>query len=138
MSDNKDIFQYHDGEKQRWGDPMAIRRRLVLACGGSFQRLWEDYFPDLSKVGLPPEEGGLTPERAASLLLARATAGEKFLPAVRQAFQMVAFDEATGAGATEQHCEDAARAFGQFCEDAKKKLGNSATSSAPTTSSPGP
>jgi hypothetical protein len=129
------VFKYFDGEKERYGDPLAIRRRMILACKGKYNVLWEQFFADLSREGM-------SEERKISLLLAAAAAGEDFVPAVRQAFEMVPWNPETGEGATEAHCERAARAWADWCEDAQKKTtnshANSPTSSSPAVASPTP
>jgi hypothetical protein len=101
---NLAIFPYHDGERDRFGDPIAIYRKLVQSLGGDLQgwldRRWADN------------------EQAAAM------AWDKVLDAVRGAFEMKPFAP-DGSGATDQHCDDTIHAYLEWLE--KKKLNTGPT-----------
>lgn len=121
----REIFQYHDGAAEVWGDPLLIRRRLILECKGRFDTLWDDFFfspseewPDSTPENPRPR---WTAEEKAAGILRQAEASEPFLAAVRAAFEMSPFDKATGQGATDADCERAVRAWAAWLADVKKK-----------------
>jgi hypothetical protein len=101
------IFRYYDGCAFRWGDPLAINRMLIQACGGDPNVLLQ-----ASKV-----------RKDGSNVAEAAEAAQHFSGAVRQAFQMVPFIPETGEGATESDCDQAFIDYSAFLE---KKNPNSA------------
>lgn len=121
MSDFSDkerrIFQYHNGREVVWADPLALRRRLVVALGGDISAVVKDVNADRQPEGWPDGKE-FTPDPAT--VMVAAFAAEKFLAGIRKAFDMAPFDPATGEGADERCCLDAYDAWQEF-EDSKKK-----------------
>ena len=99
------IFPYFDGAKDRFGDPVAIDRRLTIACGGDWA--------DLVRKALPEE----TPQEAATIVMSHV---ERLFAAVRSAFEMVPFDSQTGTGALDANVYEAIRSFIEFTVKKKK------------------
>lgn len=109
----RDIFPYHNGTSQVWGDPHRIKRRLHAALGG-------DPAPIIARARdktLPVEEW--------------TTAAEQIIDAVRYAFDMP-FDPATGKGALEKECLAALRAFYEHVESFPNRIGSRPTCAQPT------
>lgn len=79
MSD-KNIFKYHDGSKEVYGDPLRLMRELYIALGNP-----DEAFKD-SEDGNP---------RAQNIIVDNA----------REVFKMVPFNCETGEGATDEDVE---------------------------------
>lgn len=79
--EERGIFTFHDGLKERKGDPLAIWDVMEGLLGMNPEKAREKM---LSETGLP----GLESRR-------------KFWEAVSQAFELAPFDPETGAGATQ-------------------------------------
>ena len=77
MLEARDIFEYHDGEKIRYGDPFAIWRGLT-----------QDPEINLERIS-PDVDAGKEPETS------------QFLDLIRRVFGVQQFDEATGTGLTD-------------------------------------
>jgi hypothetical protein len=77
MVQSRDIFEYHDGEKIRYGDPFAIWRGLT-----------QDPVINLERIS-PDVDAGKEPETS------------QFLDLIRRVFGVTKFDEATGTGLTD-------------------------------------
>lgn len=90
--EEKAIFGYHDGQRERYADPLVLRRTLIRACDGDLDGLWR-------AAAEPETREGATPDPGAEL--ARQDAQERFNQAVRKAFELLPFDPATGQGCTE-------------------------------------
>jgi hypothetical protein len=111
------IFQYSDGEKLVWGDPLRIQRDLYTALGSPDEVL-NDTESESPAIWMP--------------------AMSRLMNAARVAFPLAAFDPATGNGATDKIVQAAVDALWE-CLAEKKTTGESAglpTSSEPTTSIP--
>lgn len=93
------VFAYCNGTSQVYGDPLAIFRKIVAAFDG-------DPNPTLTAM--------VSPEVA---LWAAAT--ERMLPIVREVFQMVPFDPATGLGASDSMVLDALVAWQGWMNEKK-------------------
>lgn len=79
---NKDIFQYFNGERSVFGDPLVILRVFTRQCEGDVEGVFK-----LSQSENPDQS---------------ITASEKIIRAAREAFSMLPFDTDTGAGATDE------------------------------------
>lgn len=88
----RNVFAFNDGEKGLYGDPLALERRLRIACGGDPHKIakrmneliaaeWNDA-SDMEYYRLQ----------------------EKLVSAVRQAFGMQPFDPQSGKGARDADC----------------------------------
>ncbi len=89
--EDKNIFEYHNGEARRFGDPIAINCRLSLALGGNLPKFIADYRSDDPALA--------------------DVATERLVEAVRRAFEMVPWDSDSGLGATWSLCLDTLRDF---------------------------
>ena len=89
-------LRYFNGTAVVYGDPFAIRRKIDALLEGDPNKVISDTKHDAGSV--------------------RLAAMEKLLVAVRQAFQMVPYDETTDAGATEDMVIAAWNAFCAYCE----------------------
>lgn len=98
-----DIFQYHNGEKPVWGDPLRIQRLLHLALPDAPAVLQGVRNKDLAAVG-------------------------KLMEAVPLAFGMKPFDPESGEGATEAVCKAAVEALWAFLASKKKSSAGVPTS----------
>lgn len=79
---NKDIFQYWNGERAVFGDPLVILRVFTRHCEGDVEgvfKLTQSENPDQSIV-----------------------ASEKVIAAARKAFVMLPFNPEDGTGATDE------------------------------------
>jgi len=131
-------FRYYDGRREVYGDPLQVRRKLILACGGDFTKLWNEYFFNPGEKWPDSEDDRYTAEEKSAGLLRQALAGETLIPAARLAFGMDPVDPDTGEGGAEEDCDRALVAWGVFCEELKKKRETRAspTSSSSATASP--
>lgn len=102
---------YLDGEKMRYGDPLAISRRLNQAAGGDVNRVIEDDRSEDPAVSGP--------------------AREKLLAAARFALEMVPFDILTGRGAQEGDIMAALRLFLEWVQKKSENTPPSLTYSTP-------
>lgn len=102
------IFPYHNGERQVYGDPMALSRRLTIHAGGDIDALVRDWRKD-------PVLDDAGQELPGSRAL-RLQHEEKIVEAVRKAFQMIPWDDSTGQGATWDQCMTAFEDFLRFWE----------------------
>ncbi len=101
----------------RYADPFRVRRKLNQLLGGpsgaaQVVKLWESPLPE---EALP--------------------AAELLLGAIREAFDLPAFDPATGQGVGEEDLVALWAAWNEWCRDQKKTAATSPTGSTP---SPGP
>jgi len=103
----RNIYSYHNGERTVCADPLELRRFLRLAAGQDPGKLAQHAAPLYGGVDLSAE----------AYQLAQA-AEERLVDAVRKAFGLVAFDSATGTGAT---YSDALQTWNDFCAWLEKK-----------------
>lgn len=83
----KQIFKYHTGAAEQYGDPLAIERKLrALTAGQPGKLAAQTADPELDDASW-------------------ARAEEKLIQAVREAFEMAPFDKTTGQGATDAMCK---------------------------------
>lgn len=104
------IFQYFDGQRQVYGDPLKIRRRLNGRLDGNLNKALAD--KDLS------------PEHY-----------ERVLDAVVYAFDLPPFNQETGEGAVEEVVVKALTSFLDWLQKKSPRRENSLTSVPPTDSS---
>ena len=110
----RDIFgPYFDGQRMRLGDPSKIRRYMVRACGGQPGAL-------LKSIQNPDTPEALKFEQT-----------KQILDAAHFAFELHAFDEASGAGVLEKDVWATIKAFVAFCKKKSPILKSSATCSQP-------
>ena len=102
------VFKYHDGEKEVYGDPLALRMKIFIATNGDPNSL-------SNKVFVP-----LTHETPQEQLLEAFRAQKQIAEIVQKVFNMKPFDPATGSGATIEHCQMIWRMFGRFLAGEKK------------------
>ena len=127
------VFRFVVGGKERFADPLAVRRELLRASAGQFD-LWriDSVEPDAQPAATDgarshtPDGAGQAAEispqqqieemrRAGSWLMAL-DAQEKVLACVRRAFGLDAFDPTTGGGCTEDECMAVLEAFDGWME----------------------
>lgn len=97
-AEERAIYVYHDGERERRADPLAIRRAILRAAGGDIEGLVE---AALTEDQSPITEG-MAPGERGRRLLRQAEAQERLAEVVRVAFGLKAFDPETGGGCTEE------------------------------------
>lgn len=102
MDNSQTVFKYFNGERELYGDPLAIERKLRAACGGKPKELAD----------------AVNDETADDVKWAAAE--EKLIRAVRDALQMAPFDVTTGKGATDATCRKAWDVFWRYMDDQKK------------------
>jgi|SRR5579859_354217 len=103
----REIFPYYNGNpngKVVMGDPIYLRRKLTEELGGNPAKWIDDYNSQDLARSLP--------------------ATEKLIGAVRAAFKMMPYDDATGQGAMEKDVLEALAEFLTFEESKKKSLEN--------------
>ncbi len=108
---DKNIFQYFNGERAVYGDPLVILRVFTGRCEGDVEGVFE-----LSQSENPDQS---------------IRASERIIAAAREAFKMIPFSEETGAGATD---EVVFSVLGSFFEwwSKKKRSGESKPTSEPS------
>ena len=106
-----EICKYHDGEKERFGDPWRIERLLDAHAGGDFDALIDQTKSPNTDISCP--------------------AFDQLYTAIRVAFDLKPFDATTGQGATEEFCHDLYKKFRDWQD---KKKAN--TETPPTTQQP--
>jgi hypothetical protein len=122
--EEKAIFVFQDGEKERRCDPLVMRRRLLRASTGQLSQLLQNAAEPRRSPDEPPEPPGA--------VLERLDAQEQLVAVLREAFELPepAFTEAT-----------VLRVWSEWTEWVKKKgrmRRNSPTSSPATESCPAP
>lgn len=135
------IFEYFNGEQKVFGDPLAIRRRLIHELsqyGDDPDQLISNWRAGAYRKDDVPEgpEREAAEEQYLKLEPVRYAAAEKIYPAVRVAFRMASFDPATGHGALEADCIKALEDYFAWMTEKKTTAGNSVTSALPTDGSP--
>lgn len=95
------LFRYHDGQRFRFADPIAVYRMLWIECGGNPQDL------------LASSESA-TPQLAVP-------SAEKMVGAVRRVFALAPFDSETGGGCTDADAYAVLDGFCDFLDEKKKK-----------------
>ena len=120
------IFQYHDGKRERCADPDALNRRLLMACPGFNKQLLLVKKGEQEHADAEDQRLGLEAE-------------EQVIAAARTAFDMPCDLEAAtpeAFGATEKEVRLVLRTFMDFLKKKETTAGRSPTTSAPTTSGP--
>lgn len=123
-SEQRAIFQYHDGVTQRWADPDTINRRLFMAC--------PDFDEQLRLTKKVDDLTVVSDDRRAGM-----AAEEKVIAAARTAFGMPCNPAATTPeeyGATEAEVRTALRTFLDFLKKKEKPAVVSPTLSPPSAS----
>lgn len=124
------IFKYNDGQKDRYADPLAIRRALIRESGGQFWTWWDDCEePKAASFSSELTAEQLEHARAlhASLYISAAAAQERFLSVVRAVFKMPELNPDTGEGVVEDECWRVIREYDEFLEKNERAAGNSPT-----------
>lgn len=97
----RNIFEYFDGEKKLFGDPLALQRKIRIALGADWDFVREHTGPG------DHEE----PQKS--------IAHGKMLAAVREAFGMRPFDPLSGKGATDKLCLATWNTFSSWLDEKK-------------------
>jgi hypothetical protein len=121
------IFQYSDGAKSVYGDPLAIARQLTIELKGELAQVLKDAYADSPPPGASPD--WMAPPAEA---LVAAHAMGRFLAAVRAAFRMAPLDLEKGTGATDRDCLAAYDSWASWCDQKKTTTEPSPSSQAPT------
>lgn len=130
---NGKVFQFFDGEKTRYGDPVEIQYDLYLNLLTPDETLDDcDLDVPQAQEGQPPPD----PVEVAAAMHRKFNARKLVMAAVREAFGMVPFDQATGKGATFEHCRTALDVLWECLAKKKPNTDGSVTSSPPTTVTP--
>lgn len=108
MWDRTEVFQYFDGEKAVWGDPLEIHEALAAHLDGDVNAVLKN---------------AKSEDRSVSL-----AAFNKLVPAVREAFRLMPFNPETGEGTTWKVCLEVLKAFVAWEEALKKNGAGSPTS----------
>lgn len=112
---DRQLFVYHDGEKEVHADPLDIRRKLLQASVGAFYR-WLSHARD---VEAPLGPDGKEVEEEPMVVLGRLDAQDKVLAAARHAFGLAPLDPATGKGCTEAMVRRVLHAWATLMEGEK-------------------
>jgi hypothetical protein len=115
MWDTTEIFSYHNGEKEVWGDPLEIYQALTAALGCDVNTLLAQIRMSVYKK----EDAPPAADRHAHNVRQSYTAFEKLIPAVRYAFKLKKFED-TGEGAPWAVCIRAFNKLASWCEEQKK------------------
>lgn len=107
-SNQKSIFQYYNGKRSVWGDPLEIEDMMNYLLAGEPGKVTDQTNVNDPEVYVP--------------------ATNRLVEAVREAFKMAPFDEATGEGATRQDCLDASNAYLRYKKSLKKSTADPSTS----------
>ena len=121
---------YHNGAAKVFGDPDAIYRALVQACGGHYGQILKDIGAAYGEDDKPLAV--LAPDQQLTFLKGRQALAEAAVPA----FGLLPFDPATGKGCGEGYCYDLACHFLNWRDDLKKKAAGSPSSAPATASGP--
>lgn len=116
-----EVFPYHDGTRDRLGDPFRIERILTAHLGGSIKEGLQRLQNPAPEIAIP--------------------AGERLLRGVCEAFGVQRWTEANPQGFGESQLMDLFDSFLKWRREVKKKSGTSPTSPASTdskASSPSP
>lgn len=108
------IYRYHDGAKERCADPLAVRRRLIQSAGGDLGKLADA--AAVKEKSSPESDGGEE--------IARLDAEERLLGVIRYGFELPAFDPATGEGCTEAMLWKIWDDYWAFVEGERKPAGS--------------
>lgn len=108
-SDNRLIFKYWDGSRERMIDPMEVQRSLTS---------YDDFNLDIDLKLATSELAGEEAMRAL----------HRVIDAIRRAFGVRSYDGDTNTGLTGGECMSLFYSFATFIDDCKKKLGISQTS----------
>lgn len=115
---DREIFEYYNGERNVFGDPLRIWRTLNNLLEGDPNKVLQEAKSPIVDIAHPAQE--------------------KVLGAVDAAFEMVPFDSVTGYGAMESDRLAALDSFLVWVQKKSPRQETLATSSLPTTSFPSP
>lgn len=104
--DEKRIFEYHDGEKKVFGDPLELERNVRMTLGDPQKAITQ--VNAINLAGAPME----------GILLAY-DAQRRVAEAIREVFGLVGFDRATGKGCTDAMVFAVWRKFANFLDQKK-------------------
>jgi len=145
--EQRNIFEYHNGETKVYGDPLALRQEIFIETRGDPDSLPRRIFINLGRrlclscqsklsrsESIPDDCEQCSYATPQELLDAKA-AEKQLVELVRKVFEMKKFDPVTGKGATVENCLMTWKLFIRFLFSEKKNTVNSQTAS---TSSAGP
>lgn len=84
---NREIYEYWNGSRQVFADPVDLLGEFVAACGGDYRGYIQRAYPK----PYPEDQGAIASIRAAQ---------QKLYAAVRHAFKLVPFSDVDGSGVT--------------------------------------
>ena len=116
---NREIFQFHDGTKDRFGDPLVLRDRLIQVSLGEIWNLRD-------KVRAMANAGG-----DFTIITEGLKAREHLIHIAQETFGLPAWNDTTGKGLLAEECLAVTEAFLVYL--AKKKMRQEQQ---PTTSPP--
>lgn len=127
-------FQYADGTGQdRWADPLKVRRIMLRETGGLLDATWEKAAEmwRILRMRAPEHDSDwkrppVTPEMIAC--------EDILLSAARKAFNLPAFDPATGGGSVDSDVITVLRSWSAWVGKCAAAGGSGQTSAAPTDS----
>jgi len=145
----RQVFGYHDGQRERYADPLRVRRLLQKETGGELWHVWalangvqqalgavarfDRQCREAAEQGLPAPDEASRPEGPTGEMF---DAEEALLDAARVAFDLPPFDPDTGTGATEEVCRDCLAAWLDFVSKKNDEDGGSPTSSSAAAAGP--
>lgn len=109
---NRSIFQYNDGERDVFGDPLMLRDRLFTVSQGEFWNLRKK----VAAIDAAKDD--------ATIIMEGIAARGHLVEIARATFSMAAYDPTTGKGALAEQCLATTELFLHFLDQKK-------TSSAP-------
>lgn len=138
MPSDREIFHFHDGEKEVYFDPFALHRAWYEATGGNPNALFDAVEPPPAQPAVMPDGTvkEVEPEESDADYLERLRAYERLLAAARQAFELPPVDRTTGKGVSDNRVIAILHEWQDWQAGLKKNTGGSPPSAAPTTSIP--
>lgn len=121
--DQRNVFKYFNGEKEVFGDPLALYRRLLILTGGKPDELSEKVFINLNKA---------TTEQ----VVAASQAHQQLCGIIREVFSMKPYNPEDDSGAKDEHCLMVWRQMATFLNQKKNPTVNLPTESQPTAGPP--
>ena len=110
------IYEYHNGEKTVFADPLAVQRKMLRLAAGNLAGLSQD-----ASTPEPDALGNVEPQDPSKVLL-RLDAQEALVGVIREAFGLAPFDPDTGKGVPEKHCWKVWDDFYEWLEKNVKKI----------------
>lgn len=123
---NRDIFEYENGERKVFADPLFLNDQLMVASDGTLWDAWNKL------VAIDSANGDML------VIMEGIKAREYLANLARRVFKLVPFNDATGEGMTPSQCIDVLVSFLVYLTQKKTRREPSLTTSPSTGSTPQP